>query len=1828
MTDNQKDDIKMINSNHVNEVGGAEDDLNRKKYPDAQNHKLTGTPNGGGEFGGSDAIQNDVVRYVDFINGKGDYGTAGRDHSFALASLAIVNPVAAGAILGTVGLAAAIHGIATSTFVRTLQAKRRLNYIYRSAKGPKGYNPSGYYVALFGTSIFKSKDKDGSNSYGPKPFRKYYDKLIQKFNADVKSAGILDDNGKYKKDNREKNQEEMYATAGGFVASSIQQFYIPDSIVARQQSVYKGLQSNVTPGARYALTKEYGNLLNIMADAAARTNTTPLYSYVADQLKSLKEIGDSICEGFDRKMGHALKNGRYRASQSSQGLKKLWEKYIKEINAMYIEEINSLIKSPDYIKLRIQVEALSKVCKESEIVGELIDSLNVGGVFGRRTNNSYQIWKVTNNSVSWDRKAIIYPVNVVHLAGTAWNRKLPKSELFDRNKFVHYVEAPFSGDVKAKRIYKIGLTPAISSNMSNALFNVNDDTYVVVKDIIDSATVTTNRTQTNNVREIIYELVNFNGSLNVPQIAYIGGSLPESGFISAIQCEMVEDTTETQQVTGTQMLQPGTTGKVHDSVDEPYGVEKLNEEDGDNNQQSQDTNQNQGNSNNTDTNTDSVTDNSEEDSDPTPEYHDVESTEFTDYVYVLPGRYRFDAKAAEGEGNNLIVTVKEMVGGKVEYYNGDRKMGPISFDAWRKKAPQQIPSIPQNEEMVTLPGPPRDIPDQAGNHKYSEPNYPLTYADFYKRFLHTICDYEPVLKLHKDKLSEYGLYVKDSRIEGIYSRESKGVDDDFSMHIPYNFTPYIRSLGTTVLFESEEDFNKYKPAENVHESLVESFSRLIALNESAVNEESYDSKSVKNVKKNILDALQSKWVSIFTQKYDTEKQKEIVSDTTSKRDDILKKIDREAFDKIIEEYKVHVLTKTLKQTLGDTEYEDLVKKLDHIAKEGPNYHNVDRKANVNYDVIDKEKFLGSTYGRIQKNVENVPNFDDVAQKLADFNKDIQKKCAGLSKEDREKVKGATTESVKNTSTDSSKVQQDNSTKVDVNVNGDGNNTRVNNGDGNVTNNGDGNVTIVNNLNGVDISSLIEMLYGKESLQDIFGDTDIEKVDDGSDNPDTPVVKPKIVKVDDADLRNIILLTCAHIISARVNAAKEEKKAADSILIEAMKDKKYEYYTFGVKEKDELVNNGDETKISLDTDDSKKLAKDVKEKFIVKDGRIFAKILTYDQREDLFTFSTEDGMYSIKGSDTIGLLNFEPAQQNTDDVVNGMLRDADLPTKGSVFEVQEDVLAELTKTDESTVNDSVYAAYRAVLKLYEDGDESSVNYIRVIVSEVKIDKGLFLTDASGKEHIVSIEKLKEYGVEKFNKACRSVRYRTSDDVKRDTKYVVDKDYFNNILAEKASSNNDNEQHIEKTEDERIIKVLFLNDDACFVRFKIVSTDKALSTPIWMLSYLYLDPSKLTKTTKDPNTEKEVEYNKDDMYIITNYNDVKDVIIEHANESSQEYAYYKLYGMHLNEDDTNKMVVMKIVNVKGNDVTFSLSTDNYVKTYTLTKEELTKFKLEKYDEKNSDEEAFNPNDYKELNSQAPYPVDDIQNLVKTLESYKQDVEKKKVLTQFIESNRQTITNSGITGANDDEIIDELIATAHKFSDEHEVAEGAEYNILYITSTSGRTQSPINSAVVHCDKKTDAALYFSVKDTKDKFFVPIEKLKAVYLYPIEEKKENPSVHESFGVTINRHQYALYKLYGGSLLEAVNINPSNPSMMSALVNMLVSFNKALSEQQQQQNQQQGQNQQQQTAASQQQQQEQSVQQRKQQEVQTTVGGDVPMTIASGKPVEMVDNQNANNKQ
>ena len=120
---------------------------------------------------------------------------------------------------------------------------------------------------------------------------------------------------------------------------------------------------------------------------------------------------------------------------------------------------------------------------------------------------------------------------------------------------------------------------------------------------------------------------------------------------------------------------------------------------------------------------------------------------------------------------------------------------------------------------------------------------------------------------------------------------------------------------------------------------------------------------------------------------------------------------------------------------------------------------------------------------------------------------------------------------------------------------------------------------------------------------------------------------------------------------------------------------------------------------------------------------------------------------------------------------------------------------------------------------------------------------------------------------------------------------------------------------------------------------------------------------------------------------------------------------------------------------------------------------------------------------------------------------------------------------------------------------------------------------------------------------------------------------------VSINKNKYALYRLYGGSLLEAVDINPANPAMLAALVNMLVSANKGLSGQQTQQqsdnqdnteqNDQQNNQQNAQNAQNQQTQQPQQPQQNNQEntnqkQMSTNVQG-VPFTVQTGKPVQMV---------
>ena len=1822
----QKDNTNMTNLQRIHEEGGAEDTLDKVKNPGDAKSTITGKE---GTMSGHDAVQNDFVRYLDFINGKGDYGTAGRDHSFALASLAVVNPAAAGMIVGVIALGAAIHGIATSTFVRKAQAARRLNYIYNEVKG-EGYDPTRAYVNLgfMGSSRggFSLGKKDLENSYGPKPFRKYYDKIIKNLTDDIDKSKLLDKNGNYDKRKRDDNQENGYATANNFIATSFRMVYIPDTIVAQQQKVYRDLQQKTNAYSRWATTKDFSNLEDVQKNAPNKVNTAPIYGYVKSQLESIKELGDSVCEGFDRKMARAIKNGKYRQSQASKELKAMWAKRMQDIEKLYNEEQNKLTSSKEFIELRRRIEALSKVTTESEIVSALSKSLNVGSVFGRHVGNTFQLWVVSSNSQAHDRKALIYLANMAYKSGiTPIARVAKKSELYDRSRFAHWIESGKKpDDVRIGGIYKMAF-PAVLAQGSNIQMSsaIDMPLYIYVNDIDKRKNVNLNGRNYKNVRVISYTIINFSPTIGVPQNLYD----VESHFKQAVKCEMIEDNTEEDTATGTQQLQSGSQSTKESTeikfdksiqlneigIEEPIAM-RLQEE-----SKTTDSSDSKSDSSDADDTTDA------DELVGVPDYEDAELSEFEEYMFVIPGRYTIKI---DDSGKEEAITVRKLTFGNVEYYVGDKKM-TSSFSDWTKKKPYQLPTVADNSEYSVLPGPPRDVQNIPGPHKYTLPKFPLTYGNFYKNYLKCIPDYEPVLtdREHKKKLSKYGLYVKDSNIGGIYLR-TEGADSDFVMTVPYNFSSYIKSLGDTVLFDTEETYKEHVTEESVHESISVGFSKWLMLNESVVNESSYDGKPLKEVKKTILHSIQTKWISEFTQKYDRDKQVEIVKDDSHKRYEALKEIDKIALDKVLDDYKSTVLTKDVKEIIGDTKYDSFVERLDHIKKNGLEYMNVDREPNVNYDTIDTEKLIGSTYGRILKNVENIPNFDKIAQDLAEFNKEVRSVYTKLTKEDREKSKNSAKAQVDNKD---NKQQTSTDNSANVQVNGDNNN--VNNGDGNVNNSG--NVTIVQNINVGSVPSLVP-LFGVKS-DGLYEDRDLDGVleTDGRDT-DTPIEKPEMVDSDDADLKNIIVVTCADIIKNLARRTEEEEKGEGKVIIDSIKKKKPEYYTFSKKSKDEIIRTGDESKISLNSDESKKpkWTDADKKKYIVPEDFILAKAIEYNSSDDTFKFLTEEGEYTIKGEDTVIKLGFKYAQQNNEDVVGGIMSELGLPIDGTVLDIPEDILSELTKTNSSDqVNDSVWQQYLEAIRLYEDGDENNVNYVRVIVHSTDLNKReVVFKDGNGKEYTVSLKKFEEYGIDKFRSSYKKVSFKKSDLIPG-SKYSVDKEYYNSILVEHEVVEFDSDKAIplEKSDDEQIVRIVYVNDDSQLISFKVVTSQNKDEQRY--LSYLYVDPSKFTKTDKDDEDDNNIEFNKGDVYVITNFDEVHGFTLAHKNESLQDYAYYKLYGMYLNEADDTKQHIMKIVKVDGDNITFSLD-DKDKETYTLSKSDiLSKFKLEKYEGDGDTSASFDPKGYKEQDTQVSYPLDSIKNLASIIADAKTDEEKKKQLLQFIDSNKQTIMNSGVSSSDNNEILVDLEALAQKFSAETKPEEGKIYNMLYVSASSSVTNSPVQSVIVTCDKITEGNVYFSVKDKDNKFFIPSDKMSAVYLYPMEEKKNESALYESIGVSINKNKYALYRLYGGSLLEAVDINPANPAMLAALVNMLVSANKGLSGQQTQQqsdnqdnteqNDQQNNQQNAQNAQNQQTQQPQQPQQNNQEntnqkQMSTNVQG-VPFTVQTGKPVQMV---------
>lgn len=219
----------MEEKQHVNEMTPlAGNGLMAANAEQRKSPTIEQNPNlAGGTVGGSEAVQNDAHMYMDWFNGNGPYGTFGRDHSYAISSLAVVNPAAAGAVVGTMAAASIVHGILTSAYVRAKQTMRRLKKLQKGVYSDKGYN-NGRLFYGFGLTNISNK---GRNNYGIGiiPFKNNLKADLDNIQREITNNGL--DSGSIKSINVKDAADKKYVIIDTILNNSYKSLYIPKDIV-------------------------------------------------------------------------------------------------------------------------------------------------------------------------------------------------------------------------------------------------------------------------------------------------------------------------------------------------------------------------------------------------------------------------------------------------------------------------------------------------------------------------------------------------------------------------------------------------------------------------------------------------------------------------------------------------------------------------------------------------------------------------------------------------------------------------------------------------------------------------------------------------------------------------------------------------------------------------------------------------------------------------------------------------------------------------------------------------------------------------------------------------------------------------------------------------------------------------------------------------------------------------------------------------------------------------------------------------------------------------------------------------------------------------------------------------------------------------------------------------------------------------------------------------------------------------------------------------------------------------------------------------------------
>lgn len=325
-----------------------------------------------GTLGGTDAIANDARMFMDWSNGNGPYGTAGRDFTYSLSALSLVNPAAAGAVLGVIGAGAIVYGIATSTYIRAVRTKKRLKKIYR------GVVSDGYKTSIVGSFIFGlfgGSDKD--SKLGWKQFQQQLVGAAETINKFADDRGIKPETLGSWTPKQLKENETVFSK---ILSVSYKNLYIPEGELNTNAQYYKKIIENAKwKWSDAAVIQTYESIVKKMHE---QTVNAPIAAQKESYKKRIQDLGDNAIKGFETKLSYSLKKGNERTIRCLDGLKSYWTSKMDEIDDKLDDAILNVFDTEEYKKAKSIVDAIYKVKSDVRLSPEMVEkSFTTGSLF-------------------------------------------------------------------------------------------------------------------------------------------------------------------------------------------------------------------------------------------------------------------------------------------------------------------------------------------------------------------------------------------------------------------------------------------------------------------------------------------------------------------------------------------------------------------------------------------------------------------------------------------------------------------------------------------------------------------------------------------------------------------------------------------------------------------------------------------------------------------------------------------------------------------------------------------------------------------------------------------------------------------------------------------------------------------------------------------------------------------------------------------------------------------------------------------------------------------------------------------------------------------------------------------------------------------------------------------------------------------------------------------------------------------------------------------------------------------------------------------------------